>query len=792
MGWQPLPEDAPLDSEQLAPPQAMGGNEAAPPAADEPAPKGFVELPQDAPLDSREEQTSEEAPIIISALRPGASPRGPAGLKNAADETLKAQEIDPRVTVSGFEVQGDRQYHTGLTKDDKQEYAAFFKDPKKPPSAAMLRQWYHSKTGALLGNADQIVDHFRKTGKFQTGEYIAMPKPKTTAADAYFDHTANAVTFDYGPEVAAGLSAVGLGGDGPNIWNSDDQSLFDLWANNADLLHTRLDAENEDHGTASILGELSGVALETPIAARALGAIPGMAKLAEVAGEGVRGTVQTMAEGAAYGSGAAGPGNRGEGAAIGGTLAPMVSTVAKLPVAAVDAGKTVLSGSPGLARRIVAKAIKSDENTPADVASEMASAHANDVPYMIADSGENARGLLAAATRTSGPARTLARDALETRQSGLIERVTNAIERDLGPVSNPHEVADNLMTEAKATAAPLYRRAYNRPVPDAFLEKLKPLLQRPSIQKALGNARKIAQEEGEDPDAIGLVVRDGETVIGAAPTWKTLDYIKRGMDDVVEGYRDPTSGKLVLNTEGRAVNNTLRSYISAMDVANPEYAAARAAYAGPVSGISAMNAGRKALGMTADDLEARMRDMTPFQKDMFALGARRAMAEAIAARGDSANVINTITGTGKKRAMLARLFGDRKTYQRFVETLGQEKEGFRTYARAIHGSSTALNLEDDATLKFAAAAADMAANGGIPIATAVRQLVKFGIGKVGDKTKQQVAALLSESDPARFRELADMLREEAIRRGLFKRKVNVVTGGVGKAAVAASAGPQPE
>jgi hypothetical protein len=436
----------------------------------------------------------------------------------------------------------------------------------------------------------------------------------------------------------------------------------------------------------------------------------------------------------------------------------------------------------------------------------MMSAQANDVPMMLADTGENARGLLAAATRTSGPARTLARDALENRQAGLAERVTNAIERDLGPISNPHQVADNLMTRARATAAPLYDAAYSKAGADAFTQKVAPLLDRPSMQKALGKAYRIAAEEGRNPEELGLI-RDAngnvklsdtitlgsdesgaltmgrEPVTAPAPTWQTLDYVKRGMDDVVESYRDPVTGKLRLDTEGRAINNTLRTYMRAFDEANPEYAAARKAYSDPVSGINAMNAGRKALNMTADDLEARMRDMTPFEKEMFALGARRAMAEAIASKGDSANTINTITGTGKKRAMLARLFGDRPAFKRFVQTLGQEKEGFRTYARGLSGSPTALNLADDATLNFASTAADIALSGHIPIAMAIRQAVKFGIGKIGDKTKQQVTALLSETDPAAFKELADRLREEAIRRGVFKRKVNTITNAIGKGAV---------
>jgi hypothetical protein len=33
---------------------------------------------------------------------------------------------------------------------------------------------------------------------------------------------------------------------------------------------------------------------------------------------------------------------------------------------------------------------------------------------------------------------------------------------------------------------------------------------------------------------------DDEIQVGeGGTTWKTMDYIKRGMDDVVEGYRDP-------------------------------------------------------------------------------------------------------------------------------------------------------------------------------------------------------------------------------------------------------------
>lgn len=577
---------------------------------------------------------------------------------------------------------------------------------------------------------------------------------------AFTEHAANAIVADYGPEVGGVIDTILRGGPLDN-----------------NVAHERaiMEGDSADHPVASAAGELSGIGIDAM-----LGNEAGLSDLGRVGKTAVQ-----AAEGAAYGSGAAGPGNRVIGAEAGAVAAPVLGLAGEGVVAGARAAKSVLQGSPGLARRIIAKAISADENTPASVAGQIASANSNDVPMTIADTGENTRGLLAAASRTSGNARTIARDALTDRQAGLADRVTQHIERDLGPVANPHEVADTLMTTARNEAAPLYEAAYARPGADAFGKKVAPLLARPSMKKALANAYRIAAEEGRDPTTLGFDVNEARDVtLTKVPSWQTLDYVKRGMDDVIEGYRDTTTGKLNLDTEGRAINNTQRAFLTAFDQANPDYAAARAAYAGPVKGIAAMNTGRKFLSQSADDIEARMRDMSPFEKQMAALGARRAMAELVASKGDTADVVNALVGTGKKRAMLARLFGDRRQFQRFVNTLGQEREGFRTFKQSLLGSPTAPNLQDDATLNLATHAADAVLTGLSPI-QAVRVALKFGVGKIGDKAKQEVAALLSNTDPARFHELALQLREEAIRRGLLNRQVGIVTGGIGNAGAAA-------
>jgi hypothetical protein len=836
MPWQPLPDDVPLDHESLTPPPHM----------DEPTGK-FTPLPDDVPLDDEatlvDRPKADAAPIIIGAIRQ----HGP-----------KAQEVNPSYTEAGFdgEIHPDTQYHSQLSKEDKAEYAGFFKDPKSPPSAAALGLWYHQKTGAYLANAQDIVDAFKKTGKFQTSEKISIPTKSQGAGAAYLNHTANALAADYGPEGAAILDALGLGGeDRKSVFNSDD-SLGNIWANNADMERAQLDADTAAHPIASIGGELTGVALGSPLLAKA-GNAAGLAKLAEREGEFNRTLIQGSGEGFAYGSGAGGPGHRLEGGATGAAMVPVVAGVAKIPVAAVNTGKTVLEGSPGLARRIIAKAIKDDAHTPDSIGQAIAESHANDVPAALGDQGENLRGLMAASSRASGVGRTIVRDALETRQAALADRITGHIERDLGPVANPHQVADDLMTEARTNSKPAYTKFYGKgavksPAIDALLE-------RPSMGRALSKAYRIAREEGRDPEAMGLqldengvvtlhpvpvetmdrlqaareaydsaaealetaqtkaagerkvdvasaqkAVDDASTRLDAAKAEmaaapksgtqvqvksyspQTLDYIKRGMDDIVEGYRDPVTGKLRLDTEGRAINNTLRSYMGIVDRLYPEFPAARNAWSGPVSAISAMNLGRKSLSMTADDLEARIRDLTSSNKQMFALGARRAMAELVQSKGDTADIVHALVGTGKKRAMLARLFGDRKQFQRFVDTLGQEKEGWRSFRQALLGSPTASNLSDDAALEGAAMAADFAA-GGMPVATATSKAFKFLRFKLGEKAQQQIAALLSNTDPAAIRELATELRTQAEKRGLRVRKVNTLTNAVGKGAVVTQA-----
>jgi hypothetical protein len=411
---------------------------------------------------------------------------------------------------------------SGFTDEQKQKIIAFLPQAK---DAGDLERFSLELSGgkAKIGNAEAILDDLKKGHKAEDFAFtppvvrqdmtkgpdqpLTMDHVRTAVRDAlmnviapglgpqlgeaaepvvkpFLEHAANAVAGDYGPELGGVIDTVLHGGD---------------ISNNAAHERAIMEGDSEGHPIASAAGELAGIAVDAPIAG-AVADAAGLGKIGRI--------VQQAVEGAAYGSGAAGPGNRAAGAAAGAVAAPVVGAVAKaataVPGLVKEGAKTVLEGSQGLARRIIARAIKDDANTPETVAQDIAAAHANDVPMALADTGENARGLLAAASRSSGMARTVARDALEERQAQLADRVTSAIQRDLGPVANPHELADSLMTRARDEAAPLYEAAYTRAGADTFGQKAARLMQRPSMQRALANAYRIAKEEGRDPNQLGF------------------------------------------------------------------------------------------------------------------------------------------------------------------------------------------------------------------------------------------------------------------------------------------------
>lgn len=722
---------------------------------------------------------------------PGTPPlnAGPSPTVNVSSDTPPSQEVTPDYVRQTQEVQA--LFDGGASREQLDEFN---------------RRHGRPAFGPLLDQAIQYRDNGGRGARI-------LPPEATTAAGAQAgqlndlqgqlgasDLFLHGATFGLSDEAAGAAGA---------IYNAVSSPFTDTNFDPATAYQTSRDAERIRLGEARDHSGWLGTGTEL------LGGFAGgnPTSLVGSAGPALGGRMLAGARGGAevgalsgYGNGN-GLGGSLRGAAVGAGTGAFVGTAAPLAGEGVNAlrgvTRTMMGRNPDLAQRTIANALTADANTPRLVGQEMQQAQANGVPYMLADSGDNARGLLAASARAPGPGRTLARDALEQRQAGLGERVSGAVERDLGAASNPHEVNDALMAQARTQAAPLYDQAYAAPGADRFASKVAGLMQRPAMRQAMARARSIAQEEGRDPaelgfaeDAQGNVIlasprqtrvldqrgqpipAPAEPVMRRNPSWQTMDYVKRGLDDVLQAQpRDPATGRLRLDEGTRAIQGTLRSFVSQFDQANPSYAAARAAWGGPVRAREAMDIGRRALNLNADDLAARTRDLSPNELEFVRLGVRRALVEAVSGKGDTANVVNTIIGTPKRRAMLARLFGGRRDFDRFTSTLQAEQEGFRTFHRATQGSPTAPNLQDDAHLNSAVATGmvDLATTG-LPVATLVKHAIQFGTSRAGREAQQEIATLLSETDPTRLMELSRELRKQAFRtrqrgRGAGRRAV---------------------
>lgn len=491
--------------------------------------------------------------------------------------------------------------------------------------------------------------------------------------------------------------------------------------------------------------------------------------------------------GASDGSGSERLASAGIGATTGAALGAAIPVIVKVGGAGVRTVQRMAGKGPAVSPQMIADALMADGLTARQAGQMIDDAQARGTPLALADVGENTRALFSSVGRQPGPSRTIVRDMAIGRQEGQADRIAGAIGRDLGPVANPRKVSEQLIAKAKADAAPLYAEAYAAPTP--ITDKLNTILTR-IPRGAVDNAKRVAKLEGRNPQDLGVDFNEaGDVILRGKPSVETLDFIKRGLDDVVEKYRDKTTGKLVLDGEGRAVNNLLREFTDEVDRLNPAYAKARAAYAGPVRASAALNKGGSFANKTADDIAAETENMTPFELEQYRLGVRSAMTRLLDTKTEGANKVSALIGTPKKIKALEKLFGGKGEFDRFIATLGDEGKAQQTFASVAGNSATAGRLADDAAtsdagfLDAAGNAVVTTANGRpvTAIINAVRDATRYGQGEAGKVTRAEIAAALAETDPAA---MAAALRQARLagvninRAGRVNRNVAKV-GGVG-------------
>lgn len=554
-----------------------------------------------------------------------------------------------------------------------------------------------------------------------------------------------------------------------------------------------------------------------------------------------------------------------------------------------------------------------------DVTASLARAQEFGVPAALADVSPPVRTLTGSALRNSPEQMGNASDALYDRSLGQYGRFKGAIGRDLGPVDSIPQRSQDLMEQAKTQAGPLYDQAYA--APGATDLDLSDIVSRPSMSRAMANARRIAMEEGRNPDELGFVLNDGgdvtlsndgrfvdprgpqpphesSVISGAgnrapadlvtfvrqngglrddsgelsafdatnrgrpyvpfasgdqqagslvnpngkgfddmaeaaheagyfghptesprptereflealrdtheghdrrfsiydqgtadlyaqaqqnrydwmnadpglhdtsepagpdrpvmppdamgsyqpvAPTWQTLDYVKRGLDDVLEAYRDKTTGKLALDTEGHAINGTRQDFLSRVDQANPAYADARAAYAGPAQAKEALQSGMDAVSMDPDQLALNVKNASAPTMDQMRLGFQSGLNQSAGEVRYSGNPWNKDLFDPNMDQRLAAMYPDNEDgVARLLSQGDLERQMAATRSKLTLNSDTAERTAADQRFQ----------QNSVPGALAQDLMVGAATGPVGAAAHSAVRGGLKTAITNRFAQAA--------------------------------------
>lgn len=507
------------------------------------------------------------------------------------------------------------------------------------------------------------------------------PKFQHGATDSYLQ----GLTFGFADELGSAKDMVTGGG-------SYSENLRDRG-----LARAQYERANPGTALAAEVGGAATTALVPGIGAYRAATMPSMvARLGPNAARYAGSVVGGATSGAVTGAGTAGEGQRVSGAVRGGVTGALVGPVATgglqiagkaggivrdvtadIPVVKY-AGQAVAAGTGNAidytrrAQEKLLQAFQRDKLNPADVA--QASRSMTGKPETIVDrAGVNTVGLADVATKYPGEARRLATNLIDDRAGGQGERLTADLSQAFRVQGDPFQVAKALEGQRAAAARPLYERAYQE---GSSLggPQITEYMGLPAFQRAYGVARRLASYDGVE------LPKDPRKA--AEFSLQTLDYVKRGLDDVL--YSGKVTGSIG-RTERNKIMDAQKGFLQTLDDMVPSYAQARAAWAGPTAMKEALEEGQKALTMTSSEVRRAIGDLTPAQLEQFKVGALASMRDKMQATGDGRDLVKVVYGSPEKREILKALVGDDE-FVRLEQQFAREKT-MRRVGDKIRGNS---------------------------------------------------------------------------------------------------------
>jgi len=517
------------------------------------------------------------------------------------------------------------------------------------------------------------------------------------------------------------------------------------------------------------------------------------------------------ATGAVAGAGSAVEGERGmgalEGGATGAVLGPTVAKGIQLGGQGVKAVKNAIRPSPNAveqrATNKVLEAMSRDEMDTGKLVDRLNKDINLGVKSTIMDATPSLSTLGEAVVTRPGSGRKILGQGLNDRLEGGREAAAARALKDIGKGVDYTAQEDKLVGTLRSNANNMYDRAYaHGSVDDTRILKV---LEDDTFKKAFKEAQAISSKEaraaelrGEDPSRFMLndiyeLDKDGNLLsVGKIPDVRTLDYIKRGIDALIDkGYKGEGMGK----AEANALKDLRKAYINVIDENVPEYAAARAKYAGDMEVLDALRLGRtdylspKMLPAEAKKLVDGMSDA---ERDALRAGVAQSLLTKVMDAPQQVNAAQRIIGAPATRKRLEALFQDPNEYKVFEAALQRESELFRNAQDIVRGSRTANKTEALKDLKsgngifdIAGEAVDIAA--GSP-GSVIGRVLKYLQARttLDEKTASEIATMLKSGTPQEMQDTLNRLGASSARfvkdKAASARNLKIMSGTVGAAA----------
>jgi hypothetical protein len=298
---------------------------------------------------------------------------------------------------------------------------------------------------------------------------------------------------------------------------------------------------------------------------------------------------------------------------------------------------------------------------------------------VIADIGENLRGAGYASYIVPSTEKTATAKFLDSRQEELANNLVKGLEEKSG-VKSQGKFGFDYITELAdaqdAAAKKAYPAAYEKDLPATPFRKY---VDRDVFAKAYDEAVKRADVYGQKLPALDQI-RNAQYI-----NTQILHEIKKGLDDVIEKETDKLTGKM--SGYGSDVAKIKREFNDIIKYYNKDYANANAKFADIAKLKSSYNDGLDYMKMETSELAAKLKKMTPAEKESFRVGMLSDIKDKMS-KFKGGDPTRLVFKSERQKESLKYAFDSEGQYKDFVRQVDAQGELMKTYKKVRGGSET--------------------------------------------------------------------------------------------------------